>query len=145
MTIRRTFNLPLVCLLIIGLLAGSARASSYVWCVSTDGDHSVLEFAPAGDCSRDDCLPASDSVAAAALDATADDCGPCLDISSSHQWNVSRSRQVDVAATPLDIAPDAVTARPSLPERSLATLRLVDRPPRVPAPLMHQRTVVLLI
>lgn len=143
---RRLFHIPLVCLLITGLLAGSASAGNYVWCVSADGGHSVLEFAPTGDCSQDDCIPTTDGIAAPGFEAGSDDCGPCRDISSSHQWNVSRSRQGDLPVdSPADlflVVRDIVTP---LPERILNTHRLVDPPPRIPAPILQHRTTVLLI
>lgn len=147
MSFWRVINQLLNCLLIIGLLASSASASNYVWCVSADGDHSVLEFAPSGDCSQDDCSPAAEGIAVSALEAnTADGCGPCLDVSSAHQWNVSRNRagdfSVDLPATLPLVALDAFN---SLPEQFLNTYQLVDPPPRIPDQILRHRTTVLLI
>ena len=146
MSCRRLFNLALIPLLIIGLLASSASASSYVWCVSADGDHAVVEFAPTGDCSRDDCAPATAGVAPPGVTTDAAGCGPCLDISSAHQWNVSRGRPGEVpadspAALPLAV-PDVVNP---VPARVLNSCRLVDPPPRIPAAIRLHRTTVLLI
>lgn len=146
MSFRRYFRLPLVCLLIIGLLAGSASASNYVWCVSADGDHTSLEFAPTGDCSQNDCLPATGDFAIPGFEAGTNGCGPCLDISSSHQGNVSRSRQggvsVETPAALPSVVPDAFSFRP---ERIFPPYRGSDLPPRIPDPILHHRTIVLLI
>lgn len=143
---RRLFHIPLVCLLIIGLLAGSASPSNYVWCVSADGDHAALEFAPTGDCSQDDCMPTTDGIATSGFETDTDDCGPCLDISSSHQWNVSRSRQGDVPIEiPVDLFLVVRDISSPLPERILNPHRLVDPPPRIPEPILQHRTTVLLI
>jgi len=146
MSFRRIISQLLVCLLIPSLLASSASASNYVWCVSADGDHSVLELALAGDCSQDDCMPSTASVATPGLEADTDGCGPCLDISSSHQWNVSRCRQGDIPADlPADLSLVVLDAFNPLPERTLNPYRLVAPPPRIPDPLLHHRTIVLLI
>lgn len=146
MSVRRIFQLPLICLLIVSLLASSASAASFVWCVSADGDHSALEFAPGGDCSRDDCTRPLGGTAPSVLSPEDDDCGACLDIASSHGWNVSRTRQSDVAADlPADLAPVALTARTPLPQRILNSHRLVELPPRIPDPILHHLTIVLLV
>jgi hypothetical protein len=146
MTSRRIFNLPLICLLIISLLASSTSEFGYVWCFSTDGDHSALELAQAGDCSLDNCTPTTGNLAAAALTGEADDCGTCLDISSSHQWNTSRWRQDDIPVNALaDFTPCAVAPHFPLPEWSFNTHRVVDFPPRIPEPIQYHRTTVLLI
>ena len=146
MTFRRIIIRLLVCLLIPGLLASSASASNYVWCVSADGDHAVLEFAPTGDCSLDECIPTTDGVATPDFEADPDGCGPCLDVSSSHQWNVSRGRQGDVPVElPADLPLVVLDAFNPLPERTLNPHRLVDPPPRIPEPIVHHRTIVLLI
>ena len=140
MSVQRIFQLPLICLLIVSLLAGSASAGSYVWCLSADGDHSALEFAPGGDCSGDDCTSPS------VLGSEDGDCGSCLDITSSHSWNISRSRQSDEAVAPAaKLAPLALTAWIPLPQRILNSHRLVEIPPRIPDPILHQLTIVLLV
>lgn len=147
MSFRRLINQLFACLLIIGLLASSASASNYVWCVSADGDHSVLEFAPSGDCSQDDCAPATDGIAVSALEAdTADGCGPCLDVSSAHQWNVSRSRAGDLSDDlPATLPLVVLEVFNPLPERLSNPHRLLDPPPRIPEQILHHRTTVLLI
>jgi hypothetical protein len=143
---RRTFHLPLVCLLIFSLLTTSASASGYIWCVSADGDHAALEFAQSGDCSLDNCVPAEDGATALALKIAADDCGPCLDISASHQWNVSRCRQNDAPLNiPADSPPVVVAACLPPAERTIPSHWLVDRNARTSGQLVHHRTIVLLI
>jgi len=147
MSFWRVINQLLACLLIIGLLASSTGASSYVWCVSADGDHAALEFVPSGDCSQDDCAPAADGIAVSTIEAdTADGCGPCLDVSSAHQWNVSRSRAGDFSVDLPAILPLVVLdVFNPLPERLINPHRLLDPPPRIPDQILHHRTTVLLI
>ncbi|TLM66788.1 MAG: hypothetical protein FDZ69_05485 [Deltaproteobacteria bacterium] len=148
MSIRRLFQLAVVCLLITGLFAGSASAAGYVWCVGADGEHAALEFAPSGDCSGDDCASLPDGSATLAHGAEGDSCGPCQDLSAADQWHVSRSRQGEapVAAAAVDVPVAAAVAVPlPLPERFVNSHRLIDFPPQIPAPVLHQRTTVLLI
>ena len=140
MSVRRIFQLPLIGLLIGSLLAGSASAGNYVWCFSADSDHSALEFAPGGDCSQGDCT------APLVLGGEDDDCGSCLDITSSHGWNVSRTRQGDDAAAPAaKLAPLVLTDWIPLPQRILNSHRLIEIPPRIPDPILHHLTIVLLV
>lgn len=137
---RRIFQLPLICLLIVSLLTGSASAVNYVWCLSADGHHSAMEFAPGGDCSHDDCTALS------ILDSEDETCGSCLDITSSHGWNVSRARHGDVTvATFAELAPANRSLWVPLPQRILNSHRLIDPPPRIPDPILHHLTIVLLV
>lgn len=147
MSFRRPFDLILTCLLTISLLANSASMASYVWCVNADGDHSTLEFTPAGDCFQGECVPPTGHVTAATLAEKDDDCGPCLDISSSHQGNISRSRhgEFSVEVPAGTITPALMVSRLLLPESILNTPGIVAFPPRIPEPILLHRTTVLLI
>lgn len=146
MSIRRLRHLPLLCLLIISLLISPAVMSGYVWCVTEDG-HGFLEEAIAGDCAADNHVEEAANIASAALSSAEDDgCGPCLDISTSHHLGTSRSRLDEQQASLFaGIAPTTVAAPVLLPDRDLNNHRIVVVPPRIPDPLLHHRTTVLLI
>lgn len=145
MTLRRLLHLPLVALLAVSLLVAPATASNYVWCFSADGGHSAVELAPAGDCSLARCGSAVDAVAASTLDAE-DDCGACLDITSSHHANVSRCRQDQhPASLPAEFVPTATVALPLPIGHGVTARTLISFPPRAPDALRQHRTIVLLI
>jgi hypothetical protein len=146
MSVRRLHHIPLLCLLIISLLISPAVMSGYVWCVTEDG-HGFLEEAIAGDCAAGNHGEAAANIASAALSSEDDDgCGPCLDISTSHHWGNSRSRQDELQVSLLvGVAPTTVVAPVLLPDRDLNNHRVVETSPRIPDPLLHHRTTVLLI
>ena len=145
MLIRHLHNLPILCLLILCLLTSPVSAFGYVWCVSADG-HAVLEEAMAGDCGLDNPTPATDGNTAPALTIGADDCGPCLDISPAHQWGSPRTRQEQSPASiPAEFAPVAVVSSIPLPDRHQTSHFVATSPPRTPEPILHHRTIVLLI
>ena len=142
---RRLHNLPLFGLLLLSLLTSPVSTFGYVWCVTPDG-HSALEEAVAGDCSWDHHDEDKDRYAAAALTVGADSCGPCLDVPHKDQWGSSRSRQGELPVIlSTNIGPIIVATQTPLPEGLLNTHRVIDPLPRTPAPILHQRTIVLLI
>lgn len=146
MHLRRLLHIPLLCLLIVNLLISPAVTSGYVWCVTDDG-HSFLEEAFAGDCAADDHVGEAENIASADLPSiNADGCGPCLDISASHRWGNSRSRQDELPVGRLvGIAPTTDVSPVPLPERELNTHRTIAAAPRTPDLILHHRTTVLLI
>ncbi|MCM2264423.1 MAG: hypothetical protein NDI73_04430 [Desulfuromonadales bacterium] len=143
MLIRRLHKLPFLCLLVLSLLTSPASSLGYVWCLSADG-HAALEAAMAGDCGMDNPAPIPVDTPDPAL-TVEDDCGPCLDVSTSHQWGSPRSRQEETAVSiPAEFAPVAMAEYPSLPDPVL-NRPAVDAIPRTPDPILHHRTIVLLI
>ncbi len=145
MSLRRINTLLLVCLLTIGLLANLATASGYVWCVSADSEHAALEFVPAGECSRNDCLPSTDEIAATTFEKD-DGCGPCQDISSTHPWGTSRNDPRSTLVPPANnFIPSSATTGTFLAEPFLDTHHLAASPPRLADAIRHHRTTVLLI
>lgn len=145
MILHRLQRLPIISLLALCLLTSPMSASGYVWCLSADG-HAEMEAALAGDCGLDTSTPTPDGLLLSALTAGSDDCGPCLDISSSHQWGSPRSRHEDLPVSLLaDFVPAIVMASVPLPERTLNPCRIVDTSPRISEPILHHRTIVLLI
>ena len=143
--IRRLHKLSLLCLLVVCLLTSPASTFGYVWCVSADG-HVSMEAAQAGDCGMDIQAPTITGTPAPSLTGGVGDCGPCLDVSASHQWGSPRSRQDE---TPLgfsaEFAPAIVAAHSPLPDRLLNDYPTGDAIPRTPDPILHHRTIVLLI
>jgi hypothetical protein len=145
MFIRRLHNLPILCLLILCLLSSTASTSGYVWCVSSDG-HATLEGAVAGDCGLDNPTPATNGITSTSLSIGTDDCGPCLDVSPSHQWGSPRPRHDGCpVSVPAEFAPVAIVAYTSLPVRSQTSHPVAAPTPRTPEPILHHRTIVLLI
>jgi hypothetical protein len=140
---RRLHHIPLLCLLIISLLMNPAVTSDHV---STDG-HSFLEGAIAGNRVSDNHDEETANTASSALSSEkAECCGPCLGISTSHYWRNSRTRQGDLPVRLLvGTALTTVAAPVPLPERNLNPHRLVAASPRIPDPILHHRTIVLLI
>jgi len=145
MVIRRLHKLSILCLLILCLLTSQASTLGYVWCVTADG-HAALEEAIAGDCGFDNPPPSTDGITSTALTIGANDCGPCLDISPSHQWGSPRTRQEEApVSVPAEFAPVTVAAYISSPDHLQTNPFAVTPPPRIPAPILHHRTIVLLI
>ena len=142
----RLHSLPLLWLLILCVLTSPSSTIGYVWCVSADG-HIVLEAAVAGDCAAESrsAHPENTTNPAPAFE-DADGCGPCLDISASHSWGTARPCQDDLQTSLLAsfVPANGVTAA-LLPERTLNTHFIVDTTPRIPAPILHHRSTVLLI
>jgi hypothetical protein len=145
MLIRRLHKLSFPCLLILSLLTSPVSTLGYVWCLSADG-HATLEAAMAGDCGLDNQFPLTADTLTPTLTGGADDCGPCLDVSPSHQWGAPRSRQDDTPVNlPAELATVTVAAHAPLPDRTLNNRPPVDALPRTPDPILHHRTIVLLI
>jgi len=146
MSFRRIINQLLVCLLIIGFLASSASAINHVWCVSANGEQTILEFAPTGDCSQDDCIPTAEDVATHGFIAGRDGFGPCLDVSSPTHLRSKRSRVLNAKLVLPTPAADQVVATLSLVNsRVLSGQFPSPPPPRIPDAILLHRTVVLLI
>jgi hypothetical protein len=146
MSFRRIVNQLLACLLIIGFLASSASAFNHAWCVSANGEHSILEFAPTGDCSQGDCPPTAEDSATPGFKADRDGFGPCLDVSSPPHWRSKRSRVLSAKLVLPPPAADQVVATLSLANsRVLSGQFPSPPPPRIPDAILLHRTVVLLI
>lgn len=144
MPLRRLHKLPFLCLLALCLLTSPASSLGYVWCLSTDG-HAAVEAAMAGDCGMDNPVPATAAADGLALTVADDDCGPCLDVSTAHQWGSPRSRQEETPASiPIEFVPLAVAAHTPVPD-SILNQRVANAVPRTPEPILHHRTIVLLI
>ena len=145
MLIRRLHKLSFQCLLVLSLLTSPVSSLGYVWCLSADG-HATLEAAMAGDCGLDTPAPTTTDTFTPSLTGGADDCGPCLDVSPSHQWGAPRSRQGDTPVSlPAEFATVTVAAHTPLPDRILNNRPPVDAIPRTPDPILHHRTIVLLV
>jgi hypothetical protein len=145
MFIRRLHKLPLLSLLVLSLLTSPLSSLGYVWCLSADG-HATLEAAMAGDCGLDDLAPTGANTPVAAWTGGGDDCGPCLDVSPSHQWGSPRSRQADTSSSfATELSPVTVATYSKLPDLSLNNHRTAATIPRTPDPILHHRTIVLLI
>ena len=143
--IRRLHNLPVLCVLVISLLTSPVSALGYVWCFNADG-YAALEAAMAGDCSTETPSLGLDGIATPSLTAGEDDCGPCLDVSPSHQYSTPNGRDDETLLLSLaDSAPAVVAVNLPLPERSLNKKLFTDPPPRTPDLILHHRTTVLLI
>jgi hypothetical protein len=142
MFIRRPHKLPVLCLLVLSLLTSPASSFGYVWCVSADGQ-ATLETALGGDCGMDTATGDSPEPSLAAED---DDCGPCHDVSVAHQWGSPRNRQSETPVSiPAELASVIVATHLSLSERLPINPLAVDPTPRTPEPILHHRTIVLLI
>ena len=145
MLIRRLHKLPFLGLLVLSLLTSPVSSFGYVWCLDADG-HANLEAAVAGNCGLDNLAPTSANPPATPLIRGGDDCGPCLDVSPSHQWGSPRSRQHDAPVSlPAELVTVTVAAHTPLPDRLLNDRPPVDASPRTPDPILHHRTIVLLI
>ena len=142
---RRFLHLPLACLLALSLLTNPVSAFGYVWCLGDDG-HAVVETAMAGDCKVDCDAPFSANAPLLSVDADDDGCGPCLDVSTSHQYRTPNNRGDQTLITSLvAAAPVIVAAYIPLPALSLNRNLFTDPPPRIPDLILHHRTTVLLI
>jgi hypothetical protein len=132
-------------LLLVALLPGGINAEAVVFCLGADG-HAVVETVVAGTCGVDCNAPAPAEVLPPAMKDGDDGCGPCLDISSSHQWGSPRtfadSIHIDLPVTLLQaavaIANDAVL-------QPINNGLIVEPAPRIPEPILLHRTTVLLI
>jgi len=145
MFIRRLHKLPFLCLLVLSLLTSPASSLGYVWCVSADGQ-ATLETALVGDCGMDAPALQAEGSPVLALTAATDDCGPCHDISHTPRWGSARSRNTEVPVSiPAPLVPFVVAAHDSLTGRFLNSSFFVDPTPRTPDPILHHRTIVLLI
>lgn len=145
MFIRRLHKLPLLCLLVLSLLTSPLSSLGYVWCLDADG-HATLEAAVAGDCGLDKPAPTTTDHPALSLTGGDDDCGPCLDVSPSHQWGSPRSRQVDTPSSfAAEFSPVTVATYSKLTQLSLNNHPSAATIPRTPDPILHHRTIVLLI
>ena len=145
MLIRRLHKLPLLGLLVLSLLTSPLSSLGYVWCLDADG-HATLEAAVAGDCGLDNPAPTTADPLTPSLTGGGDDCGPCLDVSPSHQWGSPRTRLADTpSCCPAEFAPVTVVRSSKLPELSLNNHPTADTIPRTPEPILHHRTIVLLI
>ena len=141
----RKLHLPLACLLALCLLTNPVSAYGYVWCLGADG-HAEMETAMAGDCAVACDVAFSAKAPLVSVDADADGCGPCLDISTSHQYHTPNNRGDETLILSLaEAAPVIVTVHLPLPERSLNSHHFTDPPPRIPDLILHHRTTVLLI
>ena len=145
MLIRRLHKLSFQCLLVLSLLTSPVSSFGYVWCLDADG-HATLEAAMAGDCGLDNPAPTTADPLTPSLTGGVDDCGPCLDVSPSHQWGSPRSRQADTPSScPAEFSPVTLARYSKLPDLSLNNHPPVGTIPRTPDPILHHRTIVLLI
>ena len=145
MLIRRLHKLPLLCLLVLSLLTSPLSSLGYVWCLDADG-HATLETAVAGDCGLDKPAPTTTDNSTSSLTGGGDDCGPCLDVSPSHQWGSPRTRLADTpSCCPAEFTPVTVARYSKLPELSVNNHPTTATIPRTPDPILHHRTIVLLI
>jgi hypothetical protein len=147
MTIRRFPHLPLLCVLVLCLLTSPVSPFGYVWCLNADG-HVELEAARADDCSLD-CPPLSaGNPPTFTIDAEASGCGPCLDVSTTLQWGSVRgrdSRGGSPVSLPTPFTPPAVAAHTPQASNLLTKGLVAETSPRISEPILHHRTIVLLI
>jgi hypothetical protein len=136
-------HLPLLCLLVLSLLAGQTSAFGYVWCIGADG-HTRIEGATNGACgeAEDTCPPAPGDLRPS-LSSADEHCGPCLDLPPAGDTLQNRSRpshDFDVL-----LLPPAIAQAPAGPVfiRTLTANLIPDPPPRPHETLLALRTVVL--
>lgn len=142
---RRFHSLPMLCLLVICLLTSPMRSFGYVWCLSADG-HTELEAVVGGDCDRTPLAQAAIDLSALTLDDEGDDCGACLDVSPSPQWDSTRGRDGKTPASRITLSVPIAVAVLNHPVTPFFTNGLVpESSPRVYEPVLHHRTTVLLI
>ena len=142
---RRLNKLPFLCLLTLCLLASQVTLFGYVWCLSDDG-HVSLEAAVDNVCVMDYPATFPADIPAPSLTVGVDDCGPCFDVSPSHQWGPPSVYQIDILDSFLDeFAPITVASHSPRPDRVLNNHSIADAIPRAPDSILHQRTIILRI
>lgn len=145
MSLRRLLQLPLLCVLVLSLLASPMSDLGYVWCLSADG-HASVETAVAGDCGGSAPARLGFDLCADSSAGDDDDCGPCLDVSSAPSWGSSRSRDCDSPASlPVPSAAFAAAALPHRSARALSIGHVAEPTQRTPEAIRSHRTIVLLI
>jgi hypothetical protein len=132
-------------LLLVALLPVGINAEAVVFCLGADG-HAVVETVLAGTCSVDCATPAPVELLPPTMKHGDDGCGPCLDISSSHQWGSPRSsddsRYIDL---PLILLQAAVAIANDTILQPINSGLIVEPAPRIPESILLHRTTVLLI
>lgn len=146
MSIRRLHNLPVLCLLLLALLTSPASASAFVWCIGADGHSHANSTKSTGDGCCGTQQTAQPAACGQELSTEEQDHGHCLHIALTGQPVLSGSRDSqtpdDAAATePAACAKAFPHATASHPDARL----LAKTTPRMAGPLLHHRTIVLLI
>lgn len=146
MRIHRLHQLPLLGVLLLCLLVNPARAYAYVWCFGSDGHAALEEATRSGMCGMEAPVASAGSFFECTRETGDGNCGPCLDITSSSPWGSTRSRDKGLSAgSPVPQSPAVVNVPVPPVERFLTNRLFPDPSPRVPQPILHHRTVVLLI
>ena len=132
-------------LLLFALLPIGSNAETVVFCLGADG-HAEVETVLAGACGADCAAPAPVEVLPPAMKNDDDGCGPCLDISSSHQWGAPRtfddSIHIDL---PLILPQAAVAIANDAVLQPINNGLIVEPSARIPESILLHRTTVLLI
>jgi hypothetical protein len=137
-------------LILVSLLSGSLSAQTLVLCVGDDR-HAAFESASFGACDGGKVSPPLSTPPTNLLPAGSQlieelHCGPCLDVLLSYELGSLRSRQSETPASiPAELPPIVTTAHLLLPHQLTSDPVLFAPTPRTPEPLLHHRTVVLLI
>jgi hypothetical protein len=139
------FKKILAVLLLVVLLPVGINAEAMVFCLGADG-HAEVETVLAGACGVDCDASAPVEVLPLAINDGDDGCGPCLDISSSHQWGSPRttddSRHIEL---PVTLSQAAVAIASDAVLQPIDNGLIIGPAPRIPEPILLHRTTVLLI
>lgn len=132
-------------LLLVALLPVGINAEAVVFCLGADG-HAIVETVMAGTCGVDCAAPAPVEVLPPAMKGGDDGCGPCLDISSSHQWGNPRPFDDSIhIKLPVMLLQAAVAIANDAVLQPINNGLIVEPTPRIPEPILLHRTTVLLI
>lgn len=132
-------------LLLVTLLPVGVSAEAVVFCFGADG-HAVVETVVAGDCRVDCTAPAPVEVPPPAMQDGDDGCGPCLDISSTHQWGSPRTFDGSIHIDfPVILPQAAVAIANDVVLQPIDNGLIIEPYPRIPEPILLHRTTVLLI
>jgi len=139
------FRKFLASLLLVALLPVGINAEVVVFCLGADG-HAEVEIVVTGACGADCAAPAPIEVLPHAMKADDDGCGPCLDISSSHQWGSPRTFDDSIhVELPFTLSQTAVAIANDAVLQPINNGLIIEPAPRIPEPILHHRTTVLLI
>jgi hypothetical protein len=147
MLIRKYLHLPLLCGLLLCLLASPGGAFGFIWCIGADGhSHAKLQAGQQECCCNSQPASPADDHRDAGLSDPMGRHDDCLHIAITGQLGTHTGRDNYLIDQPL-VATDPTSATSlALQIRQVLITGIFPEPPhRIPAPILRQRTIVLLI
>lgn len=146
MLIRRPLHFPLLCALLLCLLASPGGVFGFIWCIGTDGhSHASLRTGPGENCGDPQRALPDDDHGDSGISGGTNPSGNCLHVAITGQIGPAGGRDhLPLDEAPATNSPAALSLSPCICQETAAG-HIPGALPRIAASILQHRTIVLLI